>query len=455
MNNYPKKVKEKLFSIINEMEQTSWLFAEKPGHDFMRQYAGKLSFSDTVKSILTMGKGNLSDEMEDYFELSVDDIPSNSAFVQRRQQIKLSAFQYLFTEFSSSFPEVTRKFRDYTVAGIDGTHIVYSTNGEIIEDYNKPRLIEHKGYNHMHLNAFVDTLSKVILDVVIQPGQKPDERDALHTMLDRYYPDDPSRIIITADRGYESYDSIFHCLVRGFGFVFRMKAPDVCKSILASFSCDLPDDQEEFDVITRRFLTDSKNKIIKEQKDVYVYMNPNKNIPHFYKLLHKHIYVLTLRVVKIKTGDKSYEYLVTNLPCSEFSAEDIRDLYHMRWGTEICFRYLKHAAGLLHFHAKKPELVKQEIYARLTYYNAGIILANIASDEKRAHSKPANKNKYLYEVNISQSLKTVRKYLLRSPDKKEIDLIRLLMKHTHPVKEAYRSFERAVRGIGAIRFSYR
>ncbi|MBQ0059623.1 MAG: IS4 family transposase [Lachnospiraceae bacterium] len=455
MNDYPKKVKEKLDSIINEMAQTSWLYASNPGHDFVRQDSGKLSFSDTVKSILTMGKGSLSDEMEEYFDLSVDDIPSNSAFVQRRQQIQLSAFHHLFTEFSSSFPEVTRKFNGYTIAGIDGTHIVYSTNGEILEDFNKPKLIDRKGYNHMHLNAFVDTLSKVMLDIVIQPGQQPDERDALHTMLDRYHPDDPSRIIITADRGYESYDSIFHCLLLGFGFVFRMKAPDSCTSILSSFSCDLPDDQGEFDVITRRFLTDSKNKIIKQQDDVYVYMNPNKNIPHFYKLLRKHIYVLTLRVVKVKTGDNSFEYLVTNLPYSEFSTDDIRDIYHLRWGAEISFRYLKHAAGLLHFHTRKPELVKQEIYARLTYYNAGIILANIASDEKRAKSKPRNTNKFLYEVDFSQSIKTVRKYLLRRPDRREVDLIRLLMKHTHAVKEAFRSFERHLRGIGAICFLYR
>ena len=97
----------------------------------------------------------------------------------------------------------------------------------------------------------------------------------------------------------------------------------------------------------------------------------------------------------------------------------------------------------------------QEIYARLTFYNAGIILANIASDEKRARSKPGSNNKFLYEVDFSQSIKTVRKYLLRRPDRKTVDLIKLLMKHPHAVKEAFRSFERHLRGIGAIRFSYR
>ena len=31
----------------------------------------------------------------------------------------------------------------------------------------------------MHLNGFVDVISKAFLDIVIQPGQQPDERAAL------------------------------------------------------------------------------------------------------------------------------------------------------------------------------------------------------------------------------------------------------------------------------------
>lgn len=60
----------------------------------------------------------------------------------------------------------------------------------------------------MHLNAWVDVCSKAILDVRLQPGQRPDERAAMHDMLDHFSTDDPERYIITVDRGYESYDFI-------------------------------------------------------------------------------------------------------------------------------------------------------------------------------------------------------------------------------------------------------
>ena len=35
----------------------------------------------------------------------------------------------------------------------DGRHIVYTTNTEILLDYNKPRLVDYRGYNHMHLKG--------------------------------------------------------------------------------------------------------------------------------------------------------------------------------------------------------------------------------------------------------------------------------------------------------------
>ena len=251
MNDYPSKVKEKLNSIIKDMADHHWLFTNNPGRDFSRQHLGKLSFYDTMRIIVGMGKGSTSDEIMDYFDLDPALIPSQSAFNQRRSQISLSAFEYLFSEFSASFPATTNKFKDHCILAFDGSHVVYTTNAEIIEDYNKPRLIDYKGYNHMHLNGFVDVISKAFLDVVIQPGQKPDERGAMRSMLDHFHPDDPQKYIITTDRGYESYDLIFQCELKKLNYVFRVKSPSSSRSMLSSYVSELPDDQEEFDVLIR------------------------------------------------------------------------------------------------------------------------------------------------------------------------------------------------------------
>ena len=454
MNDFPTNVKEKLNSIISDMAEHHWLFSNNPGHDFMRQDLGKLSFYDTMRMIIGMGKGITNDEIMDYIDLDPDCIPSQSAFCQRRSQISLSAFEYLFSEFSSSFPRTTNKFKDHCILACDGCHVVYTTNSEIIEDYNIPRLIDYKGYNHMHLNGFVDVISKAFLDIVIQPGQHPDEREAFHTMLDHFQPDDPEKYIITADRGYESYDLLFHCELKHLNYVFRMKAPSSSKSLLSSYISELPDDQEEFDVTIKRFFTDKYTSIMKDQSDVYHYMNPYKNIPHFQQLLNdKHLYFMQFRVVKIKVAENTYEYMITNLPHT-FVLEDIKACYHWRWGIEISFRYLKHANGLLYFHSKKPGFLKQEIYANLILYNFGIFLANEAAEEN-LKKKRKKGNKYNYEIDFSSALKTARKFFVRRDSHKHVDIIKLMMKYVHAVKIEFRQFDRPLRGIGAIHFGYR
>ena len=134
MNDYPSKVKEKLNSIIKDMADHHWLFTNNPGRDFSRQHLGKLSFYDTMRIIVGMGKGSTSDEIMDYFDLDPALIPSQSAFNQRRSQISLSALEYLFSAFSASFPATTNKFKDHCILAFDGSHVVYTTNAEIIED---------------------------------------------------------------------------------------------------------------------------------------------------------------------------------------------------------------------------------------------------------------------------------------------------------------------------------
>lgn len=183
-------------------------------------------------------------------------------------------------------------------------------------------------------------------------------------------------------------------------------------------------------------------------------MNPNKNIPHFPDFLNtKHLGYLSFRVLKIRTSENTCEYIITNLP-GTFDKEDIKECYHWRWGIELAFRYLKHAAGLLYFHSKKPEFLKQEIYASLVLYNFGILLANEAGAENRRKTRRPE-NKHLYQVDFSTALRTIVKYCRRRPDEKKIDIIRLLGKFVHAVKEDFRQFDRPLRGIGAIYFSYR
>ena len=82
------------------------------------------------------------------------------------------------------------------------------------------------------------------------------------------------------------------------------------------------------------------------------------------------------------------------------------------------------------------------------------IIANEAAEENRKKKRDGN-NKYLYELDFSSALKTARKFFMRRDSGRHIDIIRLMMKYVHAVKDRFRQFQRPLRGISAIHFGYR
>ena len=87
-------------------------------------------------------------------------------------------------------------------------------------------------------------------------------------------------------------------------------------------------------------------------------------------------------------------------------------------------------------------------------YNFGIFLANEAAKVNQ-QKKRDPENKYSYEVDFSTAIRTARKYFMRAGDKPQIDIVGLISRYVHAVKEQFRVFARPLRGIGAIRFCYR
>jgi IS4 transposase len=60
-----------------------------------------------------------------------------------------------------------------------------------------------------------------------------------------------------------------------------------------------------------------------------------------------------------------YILLLTSLPADTFPPTDILILYRFRWQIELAFKRFKSLAGLDMLPAKKPELARAWIYARL------------------------------------------------------------------------------------------
>lgn len=63
---------------------------------------------------------------------------------------------------------------------------------------------------------------------------------------------------------------------------------------------------------------------------------------------------MSFRIARFAIADDSYEMLVTNLERSEFSTNDLKEIYHLRWGIETSFReYLRNKRNL-----SPPDMIK-------------------------------------------------------------------------------------------------
>ena len=96
MQKYCNIVKNKLNTLISNMEKNISDFVVDPKRDFVRK--SELSFSKTMRFILGMGSQTLGSELMEFYGLNKKSV-SVSAVVQRRAKILPAAFQYLYTTF--------------------------------------------------------------------------------------------------------------------------------------------------------------------------------------------------------------------------------------------------------------------------------------------------------------------------------------------------------------------
>lgn len=222
-----------------------------------------------------------------------------------------------------------------------------------------------------------------------------DERASLCEMLSQAPL--PENSILLVDRGYESFNVFEHLKQVNQHFVIRVK--DIQSN---DFLHHLPHPKSDcFDQFLHFNLTRRQTKAIKNDPN-FCFLSNNSKFD-FLPIEAKESYPMALRVVRIQLSPKHYECLVTNLYSFHFSSEDLKAVYHMRWGIETSFRELKYALGLVHLHSKKPSFILQEIYARLIMYNFSMRIALAIELE-------TNDRQHLYQINFTQAIAICRQY---------------------------------------------
>ena len=125
-------------------------------------------------------------------------------------------------------------------------------------------------------------------------------------------------------------------------------------------------------------------------------------------------------IVRLKSSDykkeqsslsenESLEVLATNLSEIEFSTNEIKELYHMRWGIETAYETLKSRLQLENFTGTKAILLLQDIYSTIYLSN---LAEDIILDAERELDQKETEKKHKMMINQTVSIGILKNDLI-------------------------------------------
>ena len=356
----PVILREILRSLIRKLGETPEQFVRRPGRDFTRPRT--LSFETVISLLLTMSENSVGKALMERFK-SRADTPSASAFVQQREKLLPAAMETLFQQFTACLRPAGR-FQGYRLLAADGSDLKSGAYPGDPASYRAGTERQH-GWNLWHLNALYDLQNGIYTDVIVQKEHEKNEKAALCAMVDRSALSGP--VILLADRGYEACNNLAHLERKGWNYLIRLRD----KNRAVAYGLKLPD-TAQFDIPVQLTLGRQTARQLEQQglvvPDSYYRVPPQMTFDDV-ELESAGFSVLSFRIVRIEIENGHTELLITNLDPKRFPPAALKRLYAMRWGIETSFRSLKYAVGLIHLHAKKPDLVLQEIFASFLIFN--------------------------------------------------------------------------------------
>ena len=430
MNTHANKMKNHIFDILSEMEKTPDRFSCEE-RAFRRKR--KFDFSTLMRFILSFGSNSLGHEIGEFFEYE-QGFPTVSAFVQQRKKLSYTALEYLLHEFNKRTEIVPKLFKHYRLLAIDGSDLSLPYNP--LEE----NVIGANRVSTLHLNALYDVCNKRFVDVMVQKGLKENECSAACDLVDRVTEKYP--VIIMADRGYENYNLFAHVEERLFDYVIRVK--DRHSNGMLS-GMDLPE-SAEFDVTKQVIITRHSTGPAAINRKKYKYFSKGSRFD-FIENSKSPDYELTIRFVRFKLTDDTYETLATSLSEEEFTVKDLKELYNLRWGIETGFREVKYILGLSAFHSKQENSILQEVYARLLMYNYSMsITMGVQPNEKD--------RRYQLQVNFTQATKICLHFFKHREKEPSYDVEETILRFILPIRPN-RQRQQTTTRTSVVSFNYR
>ena len=322
--------------------------------DFPRRR--KLDFPDYVQMTVNRSSTSLADMIRRFKGTKTPGRScSRQAYSQGRKRIRPEAFLELVRRSALFIQENAaelKKWHGLRVLAVDGSRINLPDSGE-----SKAHFGFQKSTGEQVQGLFsglFDVLNRIFVDARLAPCAASERDLALQHLqyLDAMQP--PMRkSVILFDRGYPSGDLLSQIDELGFYYVMRCSAEFVKGMSLQGNDC----------VLTHKFVHTAEP--------------------------------VTLRVIRLPLADGTTEILVTNLFHKRYFLTAFKKLYHLRWGIETAYAFLKGRLEVENFSSVLPCGILQDMYGAIVLMN---LLGSFALDLCRAHPLPEGKAIWWAEV---------------------------------------------------------
>ena len=332
----------------------------------------KLNFKNIMLFIIRGINKNIQSELRDFMikVLKQDESCSKQAFSKARQNIKYEAFRELVGYSVDLFYDEAEytKFHGYRVLAIDGSKLNLPDSSELRSEFGF-QLTSGASQVQGTASLLYDVCNNLILDAHMDK-YKSNERELAEKHLQWLSGHTLDNELIIFDRGYPSAELINTVEAKGFKYIMRCSTEFI-----------------------KRIKYTGKDAVVSHEFK-------NKAVRH----------PIEFRVVEVEIGD-TIEYLITNLANSEFDAEQLKELYHMRWGIETKYDDLKNKLSIESFSGLTKTAVLQDFYASLFLSNfAAYLIYDNKENIKKANM--SEQRKYEYKQNVNQTIACLKNYVI-------------------------------------------
>jgi hypothetical protein len=312
---------------------------------------------------------------------------SKSAFTQARAKLNPEAFQHLnqvaWKSFYRNAPWL--RWKDKRILAEDGTRLLLPNHPSIEDEFGSHNFgCKAKAKRSMATATMLyDPLNQVALDASIAP-YGGNERELLVSHLKHVTSED----ILLLDRGYSCFWLLFLLSARKTNFCVRLQNNWWLKA-------------NEFD------LSDNTEQLVSIRL-------PKKDYSKLQDYPEIRETEITVRFVKIPLDNGTHQILCTSLIDSkEYSIDELKALYRLRWNEEEAFKMLKSRIELENFSGKTAIAVKQDFFAKVFLLSITAMYAHpIDQKVKKEYEQDQNDRIHAQKINKTYAVATTQSILI-------------------------------------------